>query len=221
MEIWALTKKRGSLLLTEPGAAWQRRWRLGWIWKNGRNSPVNTKGKRIPTRGGHPQPWRWGEAGSRMGAAQGDSAGREGGDAQQVMHGQTSRGKVESHSRMRRWGDGRKVREEVDSKMREELRTRKAKAETQTKCSLSGHQRQEQNNSWFKSASILGMISALEAEQLFAKVVSEGLDSTCLFLWGKETKHFYAALMVVMTKWRSWQIKRDNRSQVSLFDFAR
>ena len=29
-----------------------------------------------------------------MGAAQGDSAGREGGDAQQVMHGQTSRGKV-------------------------------------------------------------------------------------------------------------------------------
>lgn len=93
--------------------------------------------------------------------------------------------------------------EEVDSKMREELRTRKAKAETQTKCSLNGHQRQEQNNSWFKSTSILGMMLALEAEQLFAKVVSEGLDSTCLFLCGKETKHFYVVLMVVMTKWRS------------------
>ena len=37
------------------------------------------------------------------------------------------------------------------------------------------------------------------SKQLFAKVVSDGLDSTWLLLRGKETKHFYVALMVVMT----------------------
>ena len=101
----------------------------------------------------------------------------------------------ESHSRMRWWGDGQKVSEEVDIKMREQLRTRKAKSETQTKCSFNGHQWQEQNNSCFKLTSILGIVSASEAEQLFAKVVSDGLDCTWLLLWGKETKHFYVALM--------------------------
>ena len=105
----------------------------------------------------------------------------------------------ESHSRMRWWGDGQKVSEEVDIKMREQLRTRKAKSETQTKCSFNGHQWQEWNNSCFKLTSILGIVSASEAKQLFAKVVSDGLDSTWLLLRGKETKHFYVALMVVMT----------------------
>ena len=103
----------------------------------------------------------------------------------------------ESHSRMRWWGDGQKVSEEVDIKMREQLRTRKAKSETQNKCSFNGHQWQEQNNSCFKLTSILGIVSASEAEQRFAKVVSDGLDCTWLLLWGKETKHFYVALMTI------------------------
>ena len=204
MEIWALTKKRGSLLLTEPGAAWQKRWHLGWIWRTAAIPPWTQRargflqGEDTHSHGGkEKQAAGWGQLRVTW---LGEKVGMHGKWFMARLHA----GRWESHSRMRRWGDGRKVSEEVDSKMREELRTRKAKAETQTKCSLNGHQRQEQNNSWFKSTSILGMMLALEAEQLFAKVVSEGLDSTCLFLCGKETKHFYVVLMVVMTKWRSW-----------------
>ena len=44
-----------------------------------------------------------------MGAAQGDLAWREGGDARQVIHGQTSRGKVREpfkDAAMRGWSEG-------------------------------------------------------------------------------------------------------------------
>lgn len=54
-----------------------------------------------------------------MGAAQGDSAGREGGDAQQVMHGQTSTREGREpfkDAAMRGWSEGERGGRQQDER---------------------------------------------------------------------------------------------------------
>lgn len=93
------------------------------------------------------------------------------------------------------WGDAPRTSDDVDTQMRGQLRTRRAKAEAPTKCSCSVHQWQKQNDSSFKITSISDIASVSKAEAWKARGYQ---------IEGRQGKHVCVALTAVMTNLIDW-----------------